>query len=107
MHIFIEKDKSSTAKGVDFERLSTGSIKSNDRLALGALERIDKSAFENCFAFKGIELKDGLRTIAEYAFANFRSIKEICLLSTIQTFGTGAFVGCASLSEAAGVDNVK
>lgn len=104
---FIEKDKSSMAKGMDFERMISGSAKSNDRFALDSLERIGKSAFENCFAFKGIELKDGLRTIAEYAFANCRSIKKANLPKTIQTFGAGAFTGCTSLVEVIGAENVK
>lgn len=104
---FIEKDKSSMAKGMDFERMITGATSSNDRFALDSLERIGKSAFENCFAFKGIELKDGLRTIAEYAFANCRSIKTIILPKTIQTFGTGAFTGCTSLLEVDGAENVR
>lgn len=104
---FIEKDKSSTAKGMDFERMITGATSSNDRFALDSLERIGKSAFENCFAFKGIELKDGLRTIAEYAFANCRSIKTIILPQTIRTFGTGAFTGCTSLLEVDGAENVR
>ena len=104
---FIEKDKSSMAKGMDFERMITGATSSNDRFALDSLERIGKSAFENCFAFKGIELKDGIRTIAEYAFANCRSIKTIILPKTIQTFGTGAFTGCTSLLEVDGAENVR
>lgn len=104
---FIEKDKSSMAKGMDFERMISGSAKPNDRFALDSLERIGKSAFENCFAFKGIELKDGLRTIAEYAFANCRSIKKANLPKTIQTFGAGAFTGCTSLVEVIGAENVK
>lgn len=104
---FIEKDKSSMAKGMDFERMITGATSSNDRFALDSLERIGKSAFENCFAFKGIELKDGLRTIAEYAFANCRLIKTITLPKTIQTFGTGAFTGCTSLLEVDGAENVR
>lgn len=104
---FIEKDKSSMAKGMDFERMITGATSSNDRFALDSLERIGKSAFENCFAFKGIELKDGLRTIAEYAFANCRSIKKANLPKTIQTFGAGAFTGCTSLVEVIGAENVK
>lgn len=104
---FIEKDKSSMAKGMDFERMITGATSSNDRFALDSLERIGKSAFENCFAFKGIELKDGLRTIAEYAFANCRSIKTIILPKTIQTFGTGAFTGCTSLLEVDGAEYVR
>lgn len=104
---FIGKDKSSMAKGMDFERMISGSAKSNDRFALDSLERIGKSAFENCFAFKGIELKDGLRTIAEYAFANCRSIKKANLPKTIQTFGAGAFTGCTSLVEVIGAENVK
>jgi len=104
---FIEKDKSSMAKGMDFERMITGATSSNDRFALDSLERIGKSAFENCFAFKGIELKDGLRTIAEYAFANCRLIKTIILPKTIQTFGTGAFAGCTSLLKVDGAENVR
>ena len=104
---FIEKDKSSMAKGMDFERMITGATSSNDRFALDSLERIGKSAFENCFAFNGIELKDGIRTIAEYAFANCRSIKTIILPKTIQTFGTGAFTGCTSLLEVDGAENVR
>ena len=104
---FIEKDKSSMAKGMDFERMITGATSSNDRFALDSLERIGKSAFENCFAFKGIELKDGIRTIDEYAFANCRSIKTIILPKTIQTFGTGAFTGCTSLLEVDGAENVR
>lgn len=104
---FIEKDKSSMAKGMDFERMITGATSSNDRFALDSLERIGKSAFENCFAFKGIELKDGLRTIAEYAFANCRLIKTITLPKTIQTFGTGAFAGCTSLLKVDGAENVR
>lgn len=104
---FIEKDKSSMAKGMDFERMITGATSSNDRFALDSLERIGKSAFENCFAFKGIELKDGIRTIAEYAFANCRLIKTITLPKTIQTFGTGAFAGCTSLLEVDGAENVR
>lgn len=104
---FIEKDKSSMAKGMDFERMITGATSSNDRFALDSLERIGKSAFENCFAFKGIELKDGLRTIAEYAFANCRLIKTIILPKTIQTFGTGAFAGCTSLLKVDGTENVR
>lgn len=83
------------------------SDKFNDRFALDSLERIGKSAFENCFAFKGIELKDGLRTIAEYAFANCRLIKTIILPKTIQTFGTGAFAGCTSLLKVDGAENVR
>lgn len=104
---FIEKDKSSMAKGMDFERMITGATSSNDRFALDSLERIGKSAFENCFAFKGIELKDGIRTIAEYAFANCRLIKTIILPKTIQTFGTGAFAGCTSLLKVDGAENVR
>lgn len=104
---FIEKDKSSMAKGMDFERMITGATSSNDRFALDSLERIGKSAFENCFAFKGIELKEGLRTIAEYAFANCRLIKTITLPKTIQTFGTGAFAGCTSLLKVDGAENVR
>ena len=104
---FIEKDKSSMEKGMDFERMITGATSSNDRFALDSLERIGKSAFENCFAFKGIELKDGLRTIAEYAFANCRLIKTITLPKTIQTFGTGAFAGCTSLLKVDGAENVR
>ena len=104
---FVEKDKSSMAKGMDFERMISGSAKSNDRFALDSLEKICKSAFENCFAFKGIELKDGLRTIAEYAFANCRSIKKANLPKTIQTFGAGAFTGCTALVEVIGAENVK
>lgn len=104
---FIEKDKSPMAKGMDFERMITGATSSNDRFALDSLERIGKSAFENCFAFKGIELKDGLRTIAEYAFANCRLIKTITLPKTIQTFGTGAFAGCTSLLKVDGAENVR
>lgn len=104
---FIEKDKSSMAKGMDFERMITGATSSNDRFALDSLERIGKSAFENCFAFKGIELKDGIRTIAEYAFVNCRLIKTITLPKTIQTFGTGAFAGCTSLLKVDGAENVR
>ena len=104
---FIEKDKSSMAKGMDCERMITGATSSNDRFALDSLERIGKSAFENCFAFKGIELKDGIRTIAEYAFANCRLIKTIILPKTIQTFGTGAFAGCTSLLKVDGAENVR
>lgn len=106
--IFFDKDMSSTAKGMNFERLIAGSANSNDdRFALDSLERIGKSAFENCFAFKGLELKDGIRTIAEYAFANCRAIEKVNLPKSIQTFGLGAFSGCTSLSEVVGAENVK
>ena len=103
---FVGKDKSSMAKGTDFEGPIDGLANLNDRFTLGSLERIGKFAFENCFTFKGIELKSGLQTIAEYAFANCRAIKKVNLPKSIRTFGTGAFSGCTSLGEVVGAENV-
>lgn len=104
---YTENDKTPTAKGMDFERLISGPVKTDDQFTSNSLERIGKSAFENCFAFDGIDLKDGLRTVDDFAFANCRAIKKVNLPTTIQSFGTGVFTGCTSLSKVVGSENVK
>lgn len=100
---FVENNKTSMDKGIDSERM----IVDANGIALDSLERIGKSAFENCFVFKGIDLKEGLRTISEYAFANCRAIRNIYLPKSIKTVGRRAFTGCTSLKEVIGSENVK
>lgn len=105
--LFGESKSTATSKGMDFEALISGTASKNtDTFALDSLERIGKSAFENCFSFGGVDLKDGLRSIGDYAFANCRSIKAVNLPASINHFGIGAFSGCVNLSAVAGAENV-
>lgn len=105
---FIDVNKTASSKGMEFEMIISGSAKSASKLfALDSLERIGKSAFENCFAFEGLDLQEGLRAIGDYAFANCRSIKKINLPKSINSFGTGVFQGCIALTTVNGIENVE
>lgn len=105
---FSDVNKTASSKGMEFEKLISGSTKSaSKRFALDSLERIGKSAFENCFAFKGLRLQNGLRAIGDFAFANCRAIKEVNLPESINSFGTGVFQGCIALATVNGIENVE
>lgn len=105
--LFVDAKSSAVSKGMDFEAMVSGrTIDKKEQFALDSLERIGKSAFENCFAFNGLSFKEGLRSIGDYAFANCRSIKAVDLPKTITGFGIGAFAGCVSLSSVTGVEHV-
>lgn len=105
---FIDVNKTASSKGMEFEMLISGSAKSESKLfTLDSLERVGKSAFENCFVFRGLDIKEGLMAIGDYAFANCRSIKKVNLPKSINTFGIGVFQGCSSLAMVNGSENVE
>lgn len=100
-------NKSAITKGIEFEMLVSGvSVPDSKQLILDSLEKIGKSAFENCFALEEFVFDEGLRTVGDYAFANCRSLKEIDLPKSMASLGNGAFQGCASLTVVKGIENV-
>lgn len=104
---FVENNKTSMDKGMDFERMISGMEKSGNRFELESLERIGKSAFENCFVFTGISMKQGLRSVGDYAFSNCHAIRAVEIPKSVQQFGVGVFTGCTALTGVTGSENVK
>ena len=94
-------------KGFAFEQLVSGVGHPTDCLVSMGITKIGESAFENCFAFVGLDLADGLTTIGDYAFANCRSITSIEIPQSVKSFGRGVFSGCVSLTSVKGANHIE
>lgn len=105
--VFIEKASAVVSKGLEYEKLLLGATTLPHKQTLEAVEKIGKSAFENCFAFTGISMKPGLRVVGDYAFANCHAIRSVEIPKSVQQFGVGVFTGCIALTNVIGSENVK
>lgn len=94
-------------KGFAFEQLVSGMGDPTASLVSIGITKIGESAFENCFAFVGLDLAEGLTTIGNYAFANCRSITSIEIPRSVKSFGRGVFSGCVSLTSVKGTDHIE
>lgn len=94
-------------KGFAFEQLVSGMGDPTASLVSIGITKIGESAFENCYAFVGLDLAEGLTTIGDYAFANCRSITSIEIPRSVKSFGRGVFSGCVSLTSVKGTDHIE
>lgn len=109
---FIYINASYTVKDANGNATST-------KLSLGSIEKIGKSAFENCFGSENvsngtemgnaewagtgltgtIHIGGNISTIGERSFAGCTQLKKVVFPTTLSTIGTKAFVNCKNLSS--------
>lgn len=65
-----------------------------------SVESIDTFAFESCPFLEEVVLREGLKTISDFAFSNCIKLKEIVIPDSVEVIGTSAFESCESLEYA-------
>ena len=106
----IQEDSYETYCRSDFEKLEYGYHESYLRLIRSYTSNIRKKEFPEtvteisgeCFFYDNIEylkLPKSLRKIGEYAFCNYRALKNIIIPASVNTIGYGAFRDCSALKS--------
>ena len=106
----IQEDSYETYYRSDFEQLQNGYHDSYLRLIRSYTSNIRKKEFPEtvteisgeCFFYDNIEylkLPKSLRKIGEYAFCNYRALKNIIIPASVNTIGYGAFRDCSALKS--------
>ena len=63
-----------------------------------SLTKIDKNAFQDCHNLETIELKEGLKHIAVYAFQNCKKLHNVTFPNSLETIENEAFLNCNDMA---------
>lgn len=63
-----------------------------------SLTKIDKNAFQDCHNLETVELKEGLKHIAVYAFQNCKKLHNVTLPNSLETIENEAFLNCNDMA---------